>query len=87
MGSIYHNDALLACNWFFRTVVLKCIINSLSWTFAKEVIRIVKLKKDKQHNGQRKKDKQRSTKNAHKTKDRVTRTPLWQQCAIGEFFF
>jgi hypothetical protein len=30
--------------------------------------------KDKQHNGQKKKDKQRSTK--HTTKDRVTRTPL-----------
>jgi hypothetical protein len=28
------------------------------------------------HNGQNKKDKQRSTKNTHKTKDRVRRTPL-----------
>jgi hypothetical protein len=28
------------------------------------------------HNGQKKKDKQRSTKHAHKTKDRVTRTSL-----------
>jgi len=33
----------------------------------------------RQHNGQEKKvqkDKQRSTKHTHKTKDRVTRTPL-----------
>ena len=41
----------------------------------KEVIRIRKLK-DRQHNDQMKKDKQRSTKHIHKTKDRVTRTPL-----------
>jgi hypothetical protein len=35
--------------------------------------------KSRQHNGQKKKrqkDKQRSTKHAHKAKDRVTRTPL-----------
>jgi len=31
---------------------------------------------EKQHNGQKKKNKQRSTKHTHKTKDRVTRTPL-----------
>ena len=42
----------------------------------KEVIRIRKSKKNRQHNGQKKKDKQRSTKHTHKTKDRVTRTPL-----------
>jgi hypothetical protein len=36
------------------------------------------LKKNRKHNGQKKiqKDKQRSTKNTHKTKDRVTRIPL-----------
>jgi phage gpG-like protein len=33
-------------------------------------------KKDRQHNGQMKKNKQRSTKHTHKTKYRVTRTPL-----------
>ena len=38
------------------------------------VIRIRKSKKNRQHNGQ--KDKQQSTKHTHKTKDRVTRTPL-----------
>jgi hypothetical protein len=37
--------------------------------------------KNRQHNGQKKrdkrqKDKQRSTKHTYKTKDRVTRTPL-----------
>ena len=42
----------------------------------KGVIRFRKLKKDRQHNGQKKKDKQRSTKHTYKTKDRVTRTPL-----------
>ena len=45
----------------------------------KGVIRIRKSKKGRQHNGQKKKDKR--TNNdlqniAHKTKDRVTRTPL-----------
>jgi hypothetical protein len=40
---------------------------------AKGVIRNRKSKKNSQHNGQ--KDKQRSTKHTHKTKDRVTRTP------------
>jgi len=40
--------------------------------------RVIKIRKskDRQHNGQKKKDKQRSTKHTHKTKDRVTRTPL-----------
>jgi hypothetical protein len=45
----------------------------------KRIIRICKLKKDRQHNGQKEKgqkDKQRSTKHTDKTKDRVTRTPL-----------
>ena len=32
--------------------------------------------KDRQHNGQKKKDKQRSTNYTHKAKDRVTRTTL-----------
>jgi hypothetical protein len=43
----------------------------------KGVIRIRKSKKDRQHNGQKKRDKQRSTKDTHKTKDRVTPTPLY----------
>ena len=42
----------------------------------KGVIRIRKSKKNRQHNGQKKKCKERSTKHRHKTKDRVTRTPL-----------
>ena len=41
----------------------------------KGVIRIGK-SKDRQHNCQKKKDKQRSTKHTHKSKDRVTRTSL-----------
>ena len=42
------------------------------------VIRICKSKKNRQHNGQKKNKKtnQRSTKHTHKTKDRVTPTPL-----------
>jgi hypothetical protein len=45
----------------------------------KGVIRIRISKKNRQHNCQKKrykKDKKRSTKHTHKTKDRVTRTPL-----------
>ena len=45
----------------------------------KGVIRICITKKNRQHNGQKEKaqkDKQRSTKHKHKTKDRVTRTPV-----------
>jgi hypothetical protein len=42
----------------------------------KGVIRIGKSKKDEQHNGHKKKDKQRSTKYTHKAKDWVTRIPL-----------
>ena len=44
----------------------------------KEVI-IIRISKNRQHNGQTKKvqkDEQRSTKPTHKTKDRVTRTAL-----------
>ena len=42
----------------------------------KGVIRIRISKKTRQHNGQKKKYKQRSTKHTYKTKDQVTRTPL-----------
>ena len=42
----------------------------------KGTIRIHISKKNRQHNGQKKKDKQRSTKHTYKTKDRVTQTPL-----------
>ena len=41
----------------------------------KGVIRIRISKKKRLYNGQKKKDKQRSTKHTHNTKDRVTRTP------------
>ena len=45
----------------------------------KGVFKIRISKKNRQHNGKKKrvkKDKQRSTKHTYKTKDRVTRTPL-----------
>ena len=48
-------------------------------TYTKGVIRIRK-SKDRQHNGQKKKDKQQSTKHTHKTKDRITRIPLKTEC-------
>jgi hypothetical protein len=41
----------------------------------KGLIRI-RISKNRQNNGQTKKDKQRSTKHTHKAKYRVTRTPL-----------
>ena len=44
--------------------------------YTKGVIRNRKSYNDRQRNGQRQKDKQRSTKHTHKTKDPVTRTPL-----------
>ena len=62
-------------------------INLFSYLFFKKsleiedtngIIRIRKSKKNRQHNDQKKKvqkDKQRSTKHTHKTKDLVTRTP------------
>jgi hypothetical protein len=39
--------------------------------------------KNKQHYGQKKKYKKRSTKTTHKTKDRATRTPLKTRCELG----
>ena len=45
------------------------------WRYQREVIKIRK-SKDRQHNAQKKKYKQRSTKHTHKTKDRVTWIPL-----------
>ena len=51
----------------------------------KRATRINKSKKDRQLNGQKKKDKQRSTKHTHKTKDRVTRTPLKPGDELGCF--
>ena len=51
--------------------------------YAKGVIRIRKSKKNRQHNGQKKKYKQRSTKHTHKTNVRITRTPLKTGCEFG----
>ena len=44
----------------------------------KGVIKIPKSNKDRQHNDKKKrqKEKQRSTKHTHRTKDRVTQTPV-----------
>ena len=70
-GSVMNNLLLEQTNFYWRLPHVK---QTLGMT-AKRVIRICKLK-DRQHNGQKKKDKQWSTKHAQKTKDRVTRTPI-----------
>jgi hypothetical protein len=73
------------CCLFFSTNT-NFIVFGLTWSRLEEefedtkgVIRIPKSKKNRQHNGQKKKDKrckQRYTKHTYKTKDRTTRTPL-----------
>ena len=67
--------------WYFSYIHKEQSLQNIKKSFehTKGVIRIRISKKDRQHNGQKKKgqnDKQRSTKHTHKTKDRVTRTPL-----------
>ena len=64
--------------WAFIRAYL-AILSKEEFEDTKGVIRNRISKKNKQHNGQKKKtqkDKQRSTKHTYKTKDRVTRTPL-----------
>jgi hypothetical protein len=59
--------------------MLLIILSFKEFEDTKGVIRIRISKKDRQHNGQKKKvqtDKQRSTNITHKTKDGVTRTKL-----------
>ena len=65
-----------SCSWLdaFHYFGCSCLQEEIEDT--KGVIRISISKKNRQHNDQNKKDKQRSTKHKHKTKDRVTRTPL-----------
>ena len=63
--------------WMFViAVVLYVYVCTKEFEDTKGVIRICKSKKNRQHNGQKKKDKQRSTKHTHKTKDRATQIPL-----------
>jgi hypothetical protein len=60
-------------------VIWSLITYKKSLKISRGIIRICESKKNRQHNGQKKKtqlDKQRSTKHTDKTKDRVTRTPL-----------
>jgi hypothetical protein len=74
------------CNWANQNWLDKTFPNIHNmdstirrvWRYQWEVIRI-RISKNRQHNRQRKKvqkDKQRSTKHTHKTKDRVTWIPL-----------
>ena len=75
---------MAAINYFYynRKNISDCMKKGEVWEMHynfednKGVIRIRKLRKNRQYNGQKKKDKQRSTKHIHTTKDRVTRTPL-----------
>jgi hypothetical protein len=50
---------------------------------SKGVIRIRTSSKNREHNGQKKKEKQRSTRHTHKPKDRVTQTPLKTMGELG----
>jgi len=51
--------------------------NLLEEEFEDKGVIIIRIsKKNRQNRGQKKKDKQRSAKQTHKTTDRVTRTPL-----------
>ena len=71
--------------WIWQKKNFSEINNNFQEEFedAKEVIRIRKSRKNRQHNiGQKKKDKQRSTQHTHKTKDRVKRTPLRAGCEL-----
>ena len=58
----------LDCDFFFALFPLRRV------TKYQRVIRILK-SKERQHNGQKKKDKQPSTKHHTETKDRPARTP------------
>jgi hypothetical protein len=76
-NSAWHYFLTVIITGMRLTITSRCI----KWLWeefedTKGVIKIRKLKKNRQHNYPKKKDKQRSTKHTHKTKDRVTRTPL-----------
>ena len=67
--------------WLYKVVLstishVRVSLSQEEFEDTKGVIRIRHSMKDRQHIGQKKKDKQWSTKHTHKTKDRVTRTPL-----------
>ena len=60
---------------YYACLVSSLIVDQEEFEDTKGVISIHKWK-DRQHNGQKEKDKQRSTKHTHKITDRVTRIPL-----------
>jgi hypothetical protein len=64
-------DYAIECN-----IVHTPISRIAEFEYSKRVFRSRKSKKDRQYNGLKKKDKQRSTKNTQKTNGRATRTPL-----------
>jgi hypothetical protein len=90
--AVYIEDLLKAGNMSNSYIPMESKTSRYRWNIAKVdakhqsskekfedtkgVIIIRISKKNRQHNDQKKKDKQRSTKHTHKTKDRVTRTPL-----------
>jgi len=65
---------ILICNYEGQNSMKTVQMQGRRVEDTKGVIRIRISKRNRQHNGQ--KDKQRSTKHTHKTKDQVTRTPL-----------
>ena len=70
---------LFKTNWHVEQKMTRIfyIFTRRIWRYQREVIRICKSKKDRRHNGQKKKrqkDKQWSTKHGHKTKYQATQT-------------
>ena len=80
-ASVQKRSSVVASSWSKSLLLYNYTTATLEEDIedTKGVIRIRISKKNRQHNGQRKKykkDKQRSTKHAHKAKDWVTWTPL-----------
>ena len=63
-------------NYKLVTLITICKLRTVL-RYQREVIRIRKLKKDIQRNGQKKKKTSNDLQNIHITKDRVTQTPLY----------
>ena len=70
------NSVIIFSILLMENLELNDIMKQEEFDNTKGVIRIQKPKNDKQHNGQTKNDKQRSTKHTHRTKYRVIRTAL-----------
>ena len=79
LGMVVQTQICIFESQIYRLQIRQTISILEEFEDTKGVIKICISKKNKQHNGKKKrvkKDKQRSTKHTHKTKDRVTRTLL-----------